>query len=304
MSSASVVPTLMVTGCKGQVGFELCRSLAPLGRVIALDRTSCDLSCPDEIRDATRAIRPDVIVNAAAYTAVDQAETDRIAATAVNGTAAGVFAEESSALGCLLVHYSSDYVFDGTKAEPYDEIDVPNPQSVYGQTKLAGEEAIVRVGAPHLILRTSWVMSAHGANFAKMILRLARERTDLRVVADQIGAPTSASLVADVTAQIVSRHWIFGDRHAFPAGIYHLAAAGETSRHSYAVELLACAAAHGLELRLAPERIEKLSSADYPCVAPRPLNSRLNTAKLRRTFGVHLPDWTQCVHYVLDQLLL
>lgn len=299
-----MTPTLMVTGCNGQIGFELSRSLAPLGRVVALDRAACDLSRPDDIRRVTRACRPDVIVNAAAYTAVDQAETDHVMATAVNGTAAGVLAEEASALGCLLVHYSSDYVFDGFKAEPYDEIDVPNPQSVYGQSKLAGEEAVVHVGAPHLILRTSWVMSAHGDNFAKAILRLARERTELRVVADRIGAPTSASLVADVTAQIVSRHWIFGDRHAFPGGIYHLAAAGETSWHSYAVEVLACAVAHGVELRLAPERIEQIRSVDYPSAAQRPLNSRLNTAKLRGTFGIHLPEWTQCVRHVLDQLLV
>lgn len=300
---AARISRLLVTGCNGQVGFELRRSLAPLGHVIALDRLGCDLSRPDEIRRVVRELRPDVVVNPAAYTAVDRAESDVEAAFAINATAAGVLAEEVKALGGLLVYYSTDYVFDGRKAGSYVETDAVAPQSVYGKSKLAGELAIAATGAAALILRTSWVAGAHGNNFAKTMLKLARERDSLRVIADQFGAPTTAALIADVTAQIVARHWLFGERAAFAGGIYHLAAAGETSWHGYASEVIRYAAALGIELKTDPAAIEAIPATAYPLPAPRPSNSRLDTGKLRETFGIHLPDWQQGVHHLLDQIL-
>jgi dTDP-4-dehydrorhamnose reductase len=300
---ATHVPTLLVTGCNGQVGFELRRSLAPLGRVIAVDRTSCDLSRPDELVRVVGQWRPDVIVNAAAYTAVDKAETDADTACAINGVAPGVLAEQAKALGSLLVHYSTDYVFDGRKTGAYVETDAVDPQSVYGKSKLAGEQAIEKSGAAAIVLRTCWVAGAHGGNFAKTMLKLGRERDSMRVIADQFGAPTTAALIADVTAQIVARHWLHADRRSFKSGVYHLAAAGETTWHGYATEVLRNAAARGVELKVDPERIEAIPATAYPLPAPRPANSRLDTAKLRETFGIHLPDWKQGIHHLLDQIL-
>lgn len=300
---AQNIPTLLVTGSNGQVGFELRRSLAPLGNVIALDRAACDLSRPDTLRQLIRQYRPDVIVNPAAYTAVDKAETDADAAFAVNGAAAGVLAEEAKALGSLLVHYSTDYVFDGRKAGPYVELDAVDPQSIYGKSKLAGEQAIAASGATALVLRTCWVAGAHGGNFAKTMLKLGRERDSLRVIADQFGAPTTAALIADVTAQIIARHWLAGDRAAFPAGIYHLAAGGETTWHAYATEVLRYAASKGVALKADPESIVPIPASEYPLPAPRPANSRLDTSKLRETFDIHLPDWQQGIHFLLDQIL-
>ncbi|MGT2429934.1 dTDP-4-dehydrorhamnose reductase [Cupriavidus basilensis] len=300
---AHQIPTLLVTGSNGQVGFELRRSLAPLGIVIALDRAGCDLSRPDALRQLIRQHRPDVIVNPAAYTAVDKAETDAEAAFAVNGTAAGVLAEEAETLGSLLVHYSTDYVFDGRKAGRYVESDAVNPESVYGKSKLAGEQAIAKSGATALVLRTCWVAGAHGANFAKTMLAQGRERDSLCVVADQFGAPTTAALVADVTAQIVARHWLCGDRATFAAGTYHLAAGGEASWHAYAVEVLRYAASLGIALKADPASILPIPASEYPLAAPRPANSRLDTSKLRETFDIHLPDWQQGIHFLLDQIL-
>lgn len=300
---SSRVPTLLVTGSNGQVGFELRRSLAPLGRVVALDRSACDLADPDQLRRVVREFRPDVVVNPAAYTAVDKAESERDLAHAINGVAPGVLAEEVRALGGLLVHYSTDYVFDGRKTSPYVETDAVDPQSVYGKSKLAGEQAIAAAGANALVLRTCWVAGAHGANFAKTMLRLASERDALRVIADQFGAPTTASLIADVTAQIVARHWLHGDRAGFAGGIYHLAAAGETSWHGYATAVLRYAEAKGIALKVASDRVAAIASAEYPLPAPRPANSRLDTSKLRDTFGIHLPDWQQGIAHLLDQIL-
>jgi len=303
MQRNPAVPTILVTGSNGQVGFELRRSLAPLGNVAALDRAGCDLARPDEIRRAVREYQPDVIVNPAAYTAVDKAEAESELAFAINGTAAGILAEEAKALGSLLVHYSTDYVFDGTKDGPYVETDEVNPQSIYGKSKLAGEEAIAASGAQALILRTCWVAGAHGGNFAKTMLRLGKERDSLRVIADQFGAPTTASLIADVTAQIVARQWLTADHGAFAAGVYHLAAAGETTWHAYATEVLRYAKARGAELKVDPEQIEAIPATAYPLPAPRPANSRLDTTRLRETFGIHLPDWKQGIHFLLDQIL-
>ncbi|CAG9175604.1 dTDP-4-dehydrorhamnose reductase [Cupriavidus laharis] len=303
MRHSPEIPILLLTGCNGQVGFELRRSLAPLGRVVALDRFACDLADLDQVCNVVREHRPDVIVNAAAYTDVDKAETDVDMAFAVNARAVGVLADEAHSLGTLLVHYSTDHVFDGCKDSPYVETDAVNPRTVYGKSKVAGEEAIAAAGAPSLILRTSWVAGAHGGNFAKTILRLARERDSLRVVADQHGAPTSAALIADATAQIVARHWLSGNRADFAAGIYHLAAAGETTWHVYAKEVLRHAAASGVALKAGPDDIEGVASVEYSAAAPRPANSRLNTAKLRQAFGIHLPPWEEGVRYLLDQIL-
>jgi dTDP-4-dehydrorhamnose reductase len=297
------IPTLLVTGSNGQVGFELRRALAPLGRVVALDRTACDLSRPDLLRDVVREMRPDAIINAAAYTAVDKAETDADMAYAVNGIAPGVLAEEAKTIGSLLVHYSTDYVFDGRKQGTYAETDVVDPQSVYGKTKLAGELAVQASGATALVLRTCWVAGAHGGNFAKTMLKLGRERDALRVIADQFGAPTTASLIADVTAQIVARHWLFGRRESLRAGVYHLAASGETTWHGYATEVLRGAAARGVELKVDPALIEAIDTSAYPLPAPRPANSRLDTRKLRETFDIHLPDWREGIDLLLDQIL-
>lgn len=300
---ALATPTILITGCNGQVGFELRQSLAPLGHVIALDRTGCDVSHSEEIQRVVREVQPDVIVNAAAYTAVDKAETDADAAFAINATAASILAKEAETLGSLLVHYSTDYVFDGSKPDAYVETDPVNPQSVYGKTKLAGEQAIAESGAPALVLRTCWVAGAHGGNFAKTILKLGRERDSLRVIADQHGAPTTAALIANVTAQIVSRHWLFGDRAAFPSGVYHLAAAGETTWHAYATEVLRHAAAKGVKLKVNPGDIEAIPATAYLLPAPRPANSRLDTSKLRDTFNIHLPDWQEGIQHLLDQIL-
>ncbi len=302
MQRNPAVPTILVTGSNGQVGFELRRSLAPLGNVVALDRTGCDLSRPDELRRVVRDYRPDVIVNPAAYTAVDKAETESDLAFAINGTAPGILAEEAKALGSLLVHYSTDYVFDGTKDGAYVETDPVNPQSVYGKSKLVGEQAITASVAQALILRTCWVAGAHGGNFAKTIMRLGKERDSLRVIADQFGAPTTASLIADVTAQIVARHWLAADRDAFKSGIYHLAAAGETTWHAYATEVLRYAKARGVELKADPEQIEAIPATAIHCRrrAPPTHGSILRTcAKL----GIHLPDWEQGIHFLLDQIL-
>lgn len=303
LRKSRTVPKFLVTGSNGQVGFELRRSLAPLGEVLALDRAACDLTQPDTLRQLVREYRPDVIVNPAAYTAVDKAESDADTAFAVNGTAVGVLAEEARALGSLLVHYSTDYVFDGTKAAPYTETDAVNPQSVYGKSKLAGEQAVAASGATALVLRTCWVAGAHGGNFAKTMLKLGRERESLRVIADQFGAPTTAALIAEVTAQIIARSWLAADRSVFPGGTYHLAADGETTWHGYATELLRYAVAHGVELKVDPQAIVAIPTTEYPLPAPRPANSRLDTSKLRETFDIHLPDWRQGIHFLLDQIL-
>lgn len=301
--SRAGVPTFLVTGCSGQLGFELCRSLGPLGRVIAPDRRECDLRDPEAIRRTVRTHRPSVVVNAAAYTAVDRAENEVDMAFAVNAKAPQVLAEEVGALGGLLVHYSTDYVFDGDKPSAYVETDIALPLSVYGRSKLAGERAIEEAGTAALILRTSWMAGAHGNNFAKTILALAHERERLEVVADQYGAPTTASLVADVTAQIIARYWLFGDRVGFPFGIYHLCASGEATWHSYAVEVLHYAKSRGSVLGVDPICVRAIPIAARPSLARRPLNSRLDTRKLRETFGIHLPDWREGVRHLLDQVL-
>ncbi|MBL8430725.1 MAG: dTDP-4-dehydrorhamnose reductase [Dechloromonas sp.] len=293
---------ILLTGSNGQVGFELQRALAPLGEVVAVDLADCDLSSPDAIRRLVAEVKPQVIINPAAYTAVDKAEAEPALARAINGTAPGVFGEEAARLGALVIHYSTDYVFDGSKSGAYLESDAPNPQSVYGQTKLAGEQALQASGADCLIFRTSWVFGAHGANFAKTMLRLAAERDGLKIVADQFGAPTSAALLADVTAQVLGRYQREG-RVGFPFGLYHLVASGCTTWHEYAQTVVRAALAAGKPLKLTADEILPITTADYPLPAPRPSNSRLDTSRLRQTFGLELPDWHSGLDHVLQQIL-
>ena len=295
------LPRILLTGKNGQVGFELQRALAPLGEVIAFDRAGCDLANPDVLRAVARSVAPQVIVNAAAYTAVDKAESDVDTAMSINAVAPGILGEEARRLGALVVHYSTDYVFAGDKPAAYVESDATAPQNVYGRSKLAGEQALLASAADSLILRTSWVVGAYGGNFAKTMLRLAGERDSLNVVADQFGAPTSAALIADVTAQIVARY--LRDSEAFPCGVYHLAAAGETNWHAYACHVVARALAAGVPLRLTPAAVHPIATRDYPTPARRPANSRLDTASLRQTFGLHLPDWRNGVDHILEQIL-
>ena len=273
---------ILLTGCAGQLGRELKRSLASLGELVACDRRQLDLAKPEGLRDAVRAIKPSVIVNAAAFTAVDKAEGTPEAADAINGVAPGVLAEEAKSLGALLIHYSTDYVFDGAKGSPYTEEDVPAPLAAYGRSKRAGELAIAASAARQLVFRTSWVYGLHGANFMKTMLRLGRERDELRVVGDQIGAPTWTRHLADVTAMILARRDL-------PNGLYHLAAAGETSWHGYAEAIFAEALQAGL-IEKSPA-VQRITSADYPLPAPRPANSRLDCSSFRRDFGLALPDW-------------
>lgn len=294
--------SILLIGKNGQVGFELQRSLAPLGPVVALGSAECNLSQPESIRQAVRRHRPTIIVNAGAYTAVDRAETERDLAFAINGTAPGILGAEASAIGALVVHYSTDYVFDGHGTRPYRETDPTAPQSAYGRSKLEGEVQLAAATPRHLILRTSWVVGAHGTNFAKTMLRLAAERDELHVVDDQIGAPTSASLIADCTAHMI-RPFLGHERQAFPSGIYHLAAGGETSWHGYARHIIARARQAGQPLRVSPDRVIPIRSADYPTQARRPHNSRLDTTRLREAFGLTLPDWREGLDHILQQIL-
>ncbi len=293
---------ILLLGKNGQVGFELQRALAPLGEVCAVDQPEYDLAETSAIRELVRSFRPDLIVNPAAYTAVDKAESNQDMAHALNAVAPGVLGEEAAKLGAWVVHYSTDYVFDGIKTGAYTEDDPTNPQNVYGRTKRAGEIALQQSGARHLIFRTSWVVGAHGSNFAKTILRLAAERDNLTVVADQHGAPTSAALLADVTAQLVRQQQRERGKH-FPFGLYHLVAGGETSWCDYAKFVLSEALAAGQPVKLLPDSIRAITSSEYPTPAKRPANSRLDTSKLRSTFGLELPDWKIGVRHVLQQIL-
>lgn len=293
---------ILVTGKNGQVGFELQRALAPLGEIVAVGQAECDFANADAIRELVRRVAPDVIVNPAAYTAVDKAETDHATASAVNAGAPAVLGEEAARLGALVVHYSTDYVFNGSKEGAYTETDRPDPQSVYGSTKLAGERALAEVNPRHLILRTSWVVGAHGGNFAKTMLRLAAEREQLSVVADQFGAPTSAALLADLTAQLL-RQYQRTSEDGFPYGTYHVAASGETNWCDYARFVIREALVSGKVLKAGPDAVLPLTTAQYPTPAKRPGNSRLDTSRLRATFGVQLPSWQEGVRQVLNQIL-
>jgi dTDP-4-dehydrorhamnose reductase len=290
---------LLVTGATGQVGFELARGLMPLGEVVAVDRGRCDLSHPHAIPALIDSVQPDVIVNAAAYTAVDRAEQEESLATTINGTAVGVLAEEARKRGALLIHYSTDYVFDGAKPGPYTERDIASPLNAYGRSKLCGEVAIQQVVCDHLILRTSWVYAARGQNFVKTVLRLSAERQELRIVADQIGAPTPARLVADATALILGR---LSTREAWrsASGTYHLTTGGETSWHGFATAIVAAAREVPRGPSMSVKRILPIATSDYPLPARRPLNSRLDCTKLAQTFDLYLPDWRTALTSTLD----
>lgn len=298
---------ILLFGKHGQVGRELQRTLSPLGEIVALDRNGQDSLCGDlsdtlGIASTIDRVRPDVIVNAAAHTAVDRAESEADLAFAINATAPGVMAQEAAKLGSLLVHYSTDYVFDGkgvfdgSGVRPWRETDTPAPLNTYGRSKLAGEQAIQASDCQYLILRTSWVYGLHGNNFVKTVLRLARERQILSMVADQIGAPTGADLIADVTARAIA----MARSKPQISGIYHLAASGETSWHGYASFIVEQARANGAQL--AAERIEPVASNAYPTPAQRPGNSRLDTGKLQRQFALHLPPWQEGVSRLIKEL--
>jgi len=294
---------ILLLGRDGQVGWELQRSLAPLGTVIAPGLDELVFEQFDVLKAVVRKHAPHLIVNAAAYTAVDKAESEPDAAATVNSQAVGVLAEEAKKLGALLIHYSTDYVFDGSKPGPYTEDDAPNPISVYGRTKLEGDRAIQASGCRHLIFRTSWVYAARGGNFAKTILRLAGERDELKIVADQVGAPTSAELIADVTALCVGLVTHCPERFAATDGIYNLVASGETSWHDYAKFVVESATRLGLPLKLASGSIRPIATREYPLPAARPLNSRLATGKLNRVFGIELPHWQIHLERVIAELV-
>jgi dTDP-4-dehydrorhamnose reductase len=293
---------ILLLGKNGQVGWELQRSLEPLGQLIALDRQIVDGLCGDlsdlaALRATIRQVKPDVIVNAAAYTAVDRAESETDLAFIVNAQASQVLAEEAVALNAWLVHYSTDYVFSGAGSVPWLETDAVGPVNQYGASKLAGEQAIVASGCKHLIFRTSWVYGARGNNFAKTMLRLATDRETLNVIADQIGAPTGADLIADVSALAIRQAL----QQPELSGVYHLAASGEVSWHGYATHVIAFARANGETL--AVTSVNPIDTTAYPTPAQRPLNSRLNSQKLCAKFSLHLPDWQSGVNRMLREVL-
>jgi dTDP-4-dehydrorhamnose reductase len=289
---------ILLLGKNGQVGRELQRTLLPLGELVALGRTEADLENLSGLGELLDSHRPDIIVNAAAYTAVDMAEADPSTARRINAEAVGVMATHAHRSGTLLVHYSTDYVFDGEKQGAYVESDATNPQSVYGSTKRAGEETILKSGCDALVFRTSWVFSAHGGNFIKTILRLARERGSLNVVADQHGAPTSAELIADVTALAICGH----RSRVLGSGIYHLTATGETSWHALACHTVERALANGAVLKLKAGQVHAIPTEAYPLPAKRPRNSRMDTAALSSALGLQLPDWKIHVDRAVEQL--
>ncbi|HEV7717582.1 MAG TPA: dTDP-4-dehydrorhamnose reductase [Arsenicitalea sp.] len=292
----------LLFGKDGQIGWELKRALAPLGPLVALGHHEADFLRPRELAELVATHRPDVVVNAAAYTAVDRAESEANTARQINTEAVAVLAEASRRQGCWLVTYSTDYVFDGRKDAPYLENDVTNPLNVYGRSKRDGEEAIRASGCKHLILRTSWVYGRHGNNFLKTMLRLAAEHSELRIVADQIGAPTGGDFVADVTALALHQLARGPDAGAL-SGTCNLTATGETSWHGYAVFLLAEARRRGAPLSVSPDGIVPVPSADYATPAMRPANSRLSTEKLATTFGVTPPHWQTGVSRLIAELV-
>jgi dTDP-4-dehydrorhamnose reductase len=293
----SAQPTILVTGVNGQVGFELLRTLQGLGRVVPCDRSMLDLSDLSRVRDFVRELKPSLIVNPAAYTAVDKAESDVEAARRLNVEVPRVFAEEMARSGGTLVHYSTDYVFDGAKAAPYVETDATNPQNVYGETKLEGEQAIAAAGCAHLILRTSWVYGRRGKNFLLTMLKLGSERPELRVVADQIGAPTWARTIAVATSHIVAQGAAAADAEwwARRSGVYHLTSAGETSWCGFAEAIF------DIAMGSRAPAVVPISSSEYPTPAKRPANSRMSLEKLSEVFGLRMPEWGDALRLCLGE---
>ncbi len=291
---------ILVIGCNGQVGWELVRCLQPLGEVIATDRRQMNLSDLDKIKTTLRNIAPDIIVNAAAYTAVDKAEDNEVEANIINGHAPGVLATEAKQIGALLIHYSTDYVFDGAKSSPYTEDDTSAPINAYGRSKLLGEEAIQSVDMDYIILRTSWVYAARGTNFLRTILKLAQEREELRIVTDQIGAPTWARLIAETTAYVIRQSQSERTNGTFQSSLYHLTAAGETSWFGF-TQAIVEQARRFPDLSFTLKEISPIPTQDYPTSSPRPMNSRLATAKLESHFGLKMPTWSSMLQLCLAE---
>ena len=294
---------ILLFGKNGQVGWELNRSLQPLGKVVALGRDDADFSRPESLRKIVQKINPDVIVNAVAYTSVDTAEEEEGMATVINGAAPSVLAEESQKLNALLIHYSTDYVFDGTKTTPYTEEDMPNPINAYGRSKLVGEKNIIQSGCDHLILRTTWVYASRGKNFLKTMLRLAQEREELRIVADQHGAPTWARNIADVTAHVLVTAQQERQANKFSSGIFHLCAAGKTSWHGFSSAIIERARQLTSAGDIKTERVLPIATEEYPLPAPRPKNSQMDSSSLTARFGVMLPEWHDAMKLCIDEVL-
>lgn len=294
---------ILLFGSQGQVGWELSRALLPLGEVIPITRAEADFGKPDALRSVVRSTRPDLIINAAAYTAVDAAEANEEEAFIVNALAPGILAEEAKRQDALLIHYSTDYVFDGESTTPYTESDSPSPLNAYGRSKLAGETAIPDAGGEHLILRTSWVYGVRGHNFLLTLLRLAREREQLRIVADQFGAPTWSRWIADATAHIAWAAMARRHEGAFTSGLYHLACAGETSWHGFASAIVEQFQQRVPYSVLKVKNIIPIATSEYPLPARRPRNSRLDCTKLMNDYGVAAPDWRCALDLCLEDVL-
>lgn len=294
---------ILLLGANGQAGWELQRALAPLGELVICDRARVDLTALETLAEIIHSEQPQLIINAGAYTAVDKAESEPAIARRVNSEAVAIMAHAARELEARLVHYSTDYVFDGTGSAPFDEDAPTGPLSVYGQTKLEGEQHILTSGCKHLIFRTSWVYAARGSNFVKTVLRLAKERDELRIVADQYGAPTSAELIADITALVLQRLDHDKELAARASGIYHLVASGETSWHLFARYIIEQALILGADLRATPDQVIPIATHEYPLPAKRPASSRLANTKLQNTFNLVLPDWTHHIQRIIREII-
>lgn len=292
---------ILISGCDGQVGWELQRSMSILGEVFALNRQQLDLAAPGNAAAVVERLAPDVIVNAAAYTAVDKAESEEALATRINADAVGELARAAREVKALLVHYSTDYVFDGSKEGAYNEADATAPLNVYGRSKLAGERAIADAGGDWLTFRTTWVYGVRGKNFLRTMLRLAATREELSVVGDQHGAPTSARMIADATALIVAQSMREREAGGFDSGLFNLTASDSTTWHGFAEAIIDAARAHQ-PANVVTKRIKSISTSEYPTPARRPLNSLLDNGALVSRFGIHQTDWRVAMHYVLDDL--
>ncbi len=292
--------TILLTGASGQVGWELARALSPLGTVTAPGRELCNLAQPQSLARLVDEVRPQIIVNAAAYTAVDQAESEQVLAATVNADAPAVLAAAARKHAALLLHYSTDYIFDGSKVSAYVETDTPNPLNAYGRSKLAGEQAIRASGADHLIFRTSWVYASRGKNFLKTILRLAAEREVLRIVDDQIGAPTWSRLVAETTALVLQHNLAMRSVGAFESSLLNLTASGVTSWHGFATAILAAAHERGMSFKC--RQLTPITSAQYPLPATRPENSRMSCAQLEGRYALKMPAWDSSLQLVMDEI--